>query len=146
MTWARRGWACPMGAKAVGNSVARNRVKRLVRESFRHVAADLPAIDLVVGARNGARTAHNARLRESLDGLWKRDPKTMRRFLIGTNTEGIRLVISPHLGQCCRFHPSCSCYARKPSKDMAPSEGTVTDDRRILRCHPFNEGGIDPVP
>jgi ribonuclease P protein component len=60
-----------IGKKAVGNSVARNRVKRQVRESFRLIAAQLPALDLVVGARNAARTAHNARLRESLDGLWK---------------------------------------------------------------------------
>ncbi len=60
-----------VGAKAVGNSVARNRVKRVVRDSFRRAAGDLAGIDLVVGARNGARTAHNARLRESLDGLWK---------------------------------------------------------------------------
>ena len=61
-----------IGAKAVGNSVARNRVKRVVRESFRQAAAGLPPLDLVVGARNGARTAHNAQLRESLDGLWKK--------------------------------------------------------------------------
>src|SRR6187399_2115358 len=59
-----------IGGKAVGNSVARNRVKRQVRESFRHHATALPAWDLVVGARNGAKTAHNARLRESLAGLW----------------------------------------------------------------------------
>ena len=60
-----------IGKKAVGNSVARNRIKRQVRESFRLIAAQLPSVDLVVGARNGARTAHNARLQESLDGLWK---------------------------------------------------------------------------
>jgi ribonuclease P protein component len=59
-----------IGSKAVGNSVERNRVKRQVRESFRHEAGTLPALDLVVGARNGARTAHNARLRESLAALW----------------------------------------------------------------------------
>ena len=59
-----------IGGKAVGNSVARNRVKRQVRESFRREAENLPAMDLVVGARNGARSAHNARLRESLAALW----------------------------------------------------------------------------
>lgn len=67
--FARLGLA--IGARAVGNAVARNRVKRVVRESFRRAAGDLAGIDLVVSARNGARTAHNARLHESLDGLWK---------------------------------------------------------------------------
>jgi len=65
-----------ISAKAVGNSVARNRVKRTVRESFRKAAIDLVGLDLVVGARNGAKTAHNARLRESLDGLWKQVQKS----------------------------------------------------------------------
>ena len=65
-----------IGAKAVGNSEARNRVKRVVRDSFRQIAAELSGIDLVVGARNGARTAHNARLRECLDGLWKQVKKS----------------------------------------------------------------------
>jgi len=59
-----------IGAKAVGNSVARNRVKRQVRESFRKAAPGMPPLDLVVGARPGIRTAHNARLRESLNVLW----------------------------------------------------------------------------
>ena len=61
-----------VGAKSVGNSVARNRVKRVVRDSFRHVAPEMGALDLVVGARNGARSAHNAQLRESLERLWKK--------------------------------------------------------------------------
>jgi ribonuclease P protein component len=61
-----------IGAKMVGNSVARNRVKRQVRESFRQAAGTIPAFDVIVGARAGARSAHNARLRESLADLWKR--------------------------------------------------------------------------
>jgi ribonuclease P protein component len=59
-----------VGRKAVGDSVDRNRVKRQVRESFRKAAPTLPPVDLVVGARNGARTAHNAALRDGLEGLW----------------------------------------------------------------------------
>jgi ribonuclease P protein component len=59
-----------ISGKAVGDSVDRNRVKRQIRESFRRAAPTLPALDLVVGARNGARTAHNAALRAGLDGLW----------------------------------------------------------------------------
>jgi ribonuclease P protein component len=47
-------------------------VKRVVRESFRLNAPALAGLDLVVGARNGARSAHNGELRDSLDGLWKK--------------------------------------------------------------------------
>jgi ribonuclease P protein component len=61
-----------VGAKMVGNAVSRNRVKRTVRESFRQHQHLLPPVDLVVGARAMARTAHNARLRESLADLWKK--------------------------------------------------------------------------
>ncbi|MEY4762827.1 MAG: hypothetical protein RLZZ200_2683 [Pseudomonadota bacterium] len=61
-----------VGAKMVGNAVSRNRVKRTVRESFREHQHLLPQVDLVVGARAMARTAHNARLRESLAELWKK--------------------------------------------------------------------------
>ena len=61
-----------VGAKMVGNAVSRNRVKRTVRESFRQHQHLLPSVDLVVGARALARSAHNARLRESLAELWKK--------------------------------------------------------------------------
>lgn len=63
-----------IGGKAVGGAVARNRVKRVVREWFRLNAGRLPPLDLVVGARNGARSAHNAQLRESLDALGRKLP------------------------------------------------------------------------
>lgn len=63
-----------VGARSVGNAVARNRVKRLVRDWFRLCRADLPPLDLVVGARNGAASAHNAQLRESLAHLRRKLP------------------------------------------------------------------------
>ena len=64
-----------VGAKMAGNSVSRNRVKRTIRESFRQHRGTLPPLDLVVGARALVRTAHNARLRDSLAELWTRIAK-----------------------------------------------------------------------
>jgi ribonuclease P protein component len=59
-----------IAARVVGNAVARNRVRRLIRESFRHAQHRLPAADIIVGARSGARDAPADRLRDSLDALW----------------------------------------------------------------------------
>jgi ribonuclease P protein component len=61
-----------VGAKSVGNAVARNRVKRVVRDWFRLCKDTLPPLDLVVGARNAAASAHNAQLRESLTTLQRK--------------------------------------------------------------------------
>ena len=69
----------------------------------------------------------------------------MRRFLIGI-IKGYQLVISPHLGQCCRFHPSCSCYAAEAIGRHGTLKGLSLTVWRLLRCNPYNQGGIDPVP
>lgn len=55
-------------------------------------------------------------------------------------------VISPFLPPSCRFHPTCSEYARQAIADKGAAKGTLLAVRRILRCHPWNEGGFDPVP
>jgi ribonuclease P protein component len=61
-----------ISAKTIGNAVARNIVRRAVRESFRLHQHELPVVDIVVSARAGARNAPRAQLRSSLDQLWQR--------------------------------------------------------------------------
>lgn len=54
--------------------------------------------------------------------------------------------VSPFLPPCCRFYPSCSAYAASAIALHGPARGLWLALRRLLRCHPFNEGGVDPVP
>lgn len=57
-----------------------------------------------------------------------------------------QLAVSPMLGPRCRFYPSCSCYAHTAIERHGVLRGVWLGIRRILRCHPFAEGGYDPVP
>lgn len=57
-----------------------------------------------------------------------------------------RLLISPWLGNRCRFHPSCSEYAIEALERHGPFRGTFLAVKRVGRCHPWHPGGYDPVP
>jgi len=69
----------------------------------------------------------------------------MTRLLLALITLYQRLL-SPLLGSRCRFHPSCSDYARIAVARFGAGRGGVLAVWRILRCQPFSEGGIDEVP
>lgn len=57
-----------------------------------------------------------------------------------------RYAVSPFLGNNCRFHPSCSHYAQDAIATHGVCRGFYLTLRRIGKCHPWHEGGIDPVP
>ena len=68
------------------------------------------------------------------------------RHVVRGLIRGYQLVISPHLGDCCRFHPTCSEYAYDAVGVHGVLGGSLLAVRRVCRCHPFNAGGYDPVP
>ncbi|CAG7857633.1 hypothetical protein MCAMS1_02533 [biofilm metagenome] len=57
-----------------------------------------------------------------------------------------KYFISPVLGNNCRFYPSCSTYAVDSLNKQGVIKGLYLTVKRILKCHPYHEGGIDPVP
>lgn len=57
-----------------------------------------------------------------------------------------RLLISPSLGSNCRFEPSCSAYSLQALRQHGAVTGSYLTLRRLARCHPWCDGGHDPVP
>jgi putative membrane protein insertion efficiency factor len=57
-----------------------------------------------------------------------------------------KYFISPLLGNRCRFYPSCSSYSLEALQLHGAIIGSYLTLKRLLKCHPFHEGGIDPVP
>lgn len=57
-----------------------------------------------------------------------------------------QLLLSPLLPQACRFHPTCSRYAYAAVERFGFRRGAWLGIKRVLRCHPWHPGGLDPVP
>ena len=57
-----------------------------------------------------------------------------------------RLLLSPWLGSACRFEPTCSVYSIGALEQHGAARGSYLTLKRLARCHPWCEGGHDPVP
>ena len=57
-----------------------------------------------------------------------------------------RYLLSPWVGNQCRFYPTCSNYAEEAIKTHGTYKGGYLMLRRLIKCHPWHEGGIDNVP
>ncbi|HNR13418.1 MAG TPA: membrane protein insertion efficiency factor YidD [Thermodesulfobacteriota bacterium] len=68
------------------------------------------------------------------------------RTIVVIIIKAYQLFISPLFPPSCRFYPTCSEYAIRAIEAHGILKGFVLSARRILKCHPFNPGGWDPVP
>lgn len=72
-------------------------------------------------------------------------PSWPARFLMAL-VRGYRLLLSPWLGNACRFEPTCSRYSLAALEKHGALAGSYLTVHRILRCQPLCDGGHDPVP
>ncbi len=70
----------------------------------------------------------------------------MMRRLVLFLLRSYRFLLSPWLGNQCRFWPTCSNYASEAVERHGVLRGLVLASGRLLRCHPWHAGGVDPVP
>ncbi|MEO0435586.1 MAG: membrane protein insertion efficiency factor YidD [Pseudomonadota bacterium] len=68
------------------------------------------------------------------------------KYLLIKLLRGYQLLLSPWIGHQCRFHPSCSSYAIEAINEHGAIRGSFLAIKRVLRCHPWHEGGVDLVP
>jgi putative membrane protein insertion efficiency factor len=69
----------------------------------------------------------------------------IKRLLMGV-VRGYRLLLSPWLGSACRFEPTCSAYALQALDRHGAAIGSYLTVHRLMRCHPWCAGGLDPIP
>lgn len=84
--------------------------------------------------------------REPLLSVWRGGVRNPVTLILLSAIRVYQMTVSPMLGPVCRFYPSCSHYGFEALRVHGTIRGTWYTARRLVRCHPWNPGGIDPVP
>ena len=107
--------------------------------------------DTVISARRPAEPAKNKDIEQTLrqascPQTGEKPKMKMVKKTAPFNAVFIQRLISPFLRPCCRFYPSCADYSYQAIGIHGPLKGILISGWRVLRCHPFSQGGVDPVP
>ena len=78
-------------------------------------------------------------------GTWNWVVRLPARIAIGL-IRAYQFTLSPLVGRACRFYPTCSNYALQAIESHGLLRGVWLAAKRLLKCHPFHPGGVDPVP
>jgi len=73
-------------------------------------------------------------------------PTSLAARMLTALIRGYQHLISPALPRSCRFYPTCSSYALTSVERFGAFRGGWLAAKRIVRCNPWNPGGVDPVP
>lgn len=78
--------------------------------------------------------------------LWNRTFGALLSSLLVGVIRLYQVILSPMLGQRCRYYPSCSHYSLQAIRTHGPLKGLVLTVWRVVRCNPWSDGGVDQVP
>lgn len=78
--------------------------------------------------------------------LWRNTIGWLLTLILIGLIRGYQLTISPMLGDVCRYYPTCSHFGLEAIRSHGSIKGSLLAAWRILRCHPWAAGGVDPVP
>jgi len=78
--------------------------------------------------------------------LWQHSIGRLLSWILVGLIRTYQMTISPLLGDVCRYYPTCSHYGLEAIRSHGPIKGSLLAAWRILRCHPWAAGGVDPVP
>ena len=89
----------------------------------------------------GVKTGLSPRLRRAAFICWQLPQQTLVALV-----RAYRFLLKPWLGNACRFEPTCSAYTLQALQDQGALRGAALGTWRLMRCHPWCQGGFDPVP